>query len=333
MVERPSERPVLAYRNRRLNASDAINVSQEHVFSLIQQQMVRALRPGFLASAEQTRAIRCGASTLDAMHREEGTRKNWICHQKAGKIQAVATCFFWLGIFVPLLFRCASSDMDQTSSNDDVSRSCERGGSNDFRELLGRARGGSTAALGEMVQTCRDYLLLVANQEITGPLRQKFNPSDAVQETFLLAQRRLEQFRGDSQEELLAWLRAILRNQILAENRRQTASKRDYRRELRQRESGSEGGRGVVGIGLAGDHMSPRSEAIHAEEAVRLRQALAGLSTDHRCVIVLRNWEQLAFSEVARRMNRSEDATKKLWTRAMRGLEKALRDEAEREPL
>lgn len=225
--------------------------------------------------------------------------------------------------------------MDQTSSNSDVPRSSEKGASSDFCELLRRAREGSKEALGELAYTCEDYLLLVAEQELAGPLLRKFNPSDAVQETFLLAQTRLEQFQGYSKEELLAWLRAILRNRILAENRRQTASKRDIRRELPQTDSG-QGVLGLgagAGLGLWEDPPSPCAEAVHAEDAVRLRQALASLSTDHRRVIVYRNWEQLPFAEIACRMDRSEDAAKKLWTRAMRGLEKAIQNEVHRESL
>ncbi len=73
---------------------------------------------------------------------------------------------------------------------------------------------------------------------------------------------------------------------------------------------------------------SPRAQVIEAEEARRLRLAMARLSPDHRQVIVLRSWEQLTFAEVARRMQRSEDAVKKLWSRAMQNLKRELTHEA-----
>ena len=64
------------------------------------------------------------------------------------------------------------------------------------------------------------------------------------------------------------------------------------------------------------------------EETSRLRRLLGQLPEDYRTVVLLRNWEQLAFAEIALRMNRSLDSVKKLWSRAMQRLEKALNDEA-----
>ena len=53
------------------------------------------------------------------------------------------------------------------------------------------ARGGSREALGEALESCRAYLLLVANRELDDDLQAKGAPSDLVQETFLEAQRDL----------------------------------------------------------------------------------------------------------------------------------------------
>lgn len=188
-----------------------------------------------------------------------------------------------------------------------------------FLGLLEQAREGSDAALGELVESCQDYLLLIANQEVKSQIRGKFAASDAVQETLAVAHQRFDQFRGVSREELIGWLRAILCNQILTTNRQFTAAKRDVGRELHTTENHAP---------VRDNYPSPRAQAIEAEEAVLLRRALEKLNNDQRTVIVLRNWEQLPFGEVAQRMERSEDAAKKLWSRAMQNLKKELTHEA-----
>jgi RNA polymerase sigma-70 factor (ECF subfamily) len=56
-----------------------------------------------------------------------------------------------------------------------------------LEDWLAEARQGSREALGRLLEGCRHYLLLMANQD-TGPdLRAKVAPSDLVQETFLEA--------------------------------------------------------------------------------------------------------------------------------------------------
>src|SRR5688500_7722874 len=77
-------------------------------------------------------------------------------------------------------------------------------------EWIERAKNGSNSALGRALESCRNYLLLVAEREIGGDLRSKGGASDLVQETFVDAQKGFAQFRGQSEEELLAWLRQIL---------------------------------------------------------------------------------------------------------------------------
>jgi RNA polymerase sigma-70 factor, ECF subfamily len=63
---------------------------------------------------------------------------------------------------------------------------------------------------GRMLERCRQYLLMIANEVIGPELQAKLGPSDLVQDTFLEAQRHLAIFRGKTDVELRAWLRKIL---------------------------------------------------------------------------------------------------------------------------
>ena len=61
-------------------------------------------------------------------------------------------------------------------------------------QLIAAARGGSASALGQLLEGCRKYLLLVANESLDSDLRPKGGASDLVQETFVQAQRIFERF-------------------------------------------------------------------------------------------------------------------------------------------
>src|SRR5436305_11185825 len=100
-------------------------------------------------------------------------------------------------------------------------------------QLLAAARAGSTEALGRVLETCRRYLLLVAERQLDPKLRAKGGASDLVQQTFLEAQRDFARFQGTSEAELLAWLSRLLQNNVgdLARRYRGTG-KRDIEREV-----------------------------------------------------------------------------------------------------
>ena len=55
-----------------------------------------------------------------------------------------------------------------------------------------------------------------------------------------------------------------------------------------------------------------------------LHAALSRLSDDHRRVIILRNLELHSFVDIARLMNRTPDAIRKLWMRALTALEQEM---------
>src|SRR6516162_3607856 len=100
-------------------------------------------------------------------------------------------------------------------------------------KLLAAARAGSAEALGKALETCRRYLLLVAERRLDPKLRAKGGASDLVQETFLEAQRDFDAFRGTSEAELLAWLSRLLLNNVGNFARRYRGTdKRDVGREV-----------------------------------------------------------------------------------------------------
>jgi RNA polymerase sigma-70 factor (ECF subfamily) len=69
---------------------------------------------------------------------------------------------------------------------------------------------------------------------------------------------------------------------------------------------------------------SPSAEAARREQAVVLSDALERLPEDYREVILLHEFQDLAFPDVARCMGRSLDSVKNLWIRALARLRRVL---------
>jgi RNA polymerase sigma-70 factor (ECF subfamily) len=196
---------------------------------------------------------------------------------------------------------------------------------NDFAALVARARSGDTQATDAIFRQCRDYLLLVASREIDVRLKAKLAPSDLVQTTLVRAAENFHQFRGESQEALFGWVRTILRHELGGMTRHYVrARKRDVTREQRY-ERGSRFDDQATGSAVD-RHLTPATEAQLDEEAQLLRQAMLRLTDAYRQVLLMRNWERLSFREIAHRLDRSENAIKKLWARALVALEREISD-------
>src|SRR5205823_5326264 len=69
----------------------------------------------------------------------------------------------------------------------------------DVAQWLPAARAGSSEALGEILEACRGYLLLLAQEELDPGLQAKGGASDLVQQTFMEAQQDFARFQGDSE--------------------------------------------------------------------------------------------------------------------------------------
>jgi RNA polymerase sigma factor (sigma-70 family) len=77
---------------------------------------------------------------------------------------------------------------------------------------------------------------------------------------------------------------------------------------------------GKPGGGWAAETPSPSAQAIEREQARALHEALARLPADYCQVLGLRYQEGRSFEEIGQLMNRSPDAARKLWGRAMERL-------------
>jgi len=191
-------------------------------------------------------------------------------------------------------------------------------------ELLERARTGDLESFGQLLSQYRNYARLLARTLIGTTLRLRLDPSDLVQETFLEAHRNFGRFRGNSEGELVRWLRQILAANLADLLRRYLGTQgRDVRLE-REIEGALDRSSVLLDRGLMAMGPSPSQLASHREQAVLLADALSELPDDYREALVLRHLEGLTFPEVAQRMGRSLDSVEKLWMRGLARLRQVM---------
>jgi RNA polymerase sigma-70 factor, ECF subfamily len=183
--------------------------------------------------------------------------------------------------------------------------------------LLASAKAGSVEAIGEALEGCRSYLLLIANRELGEDLQAKLGASDLVQETFLEAHKGFQHFHGGTSKELLAWLVGILENRLAQAKRKFAGTqKRDVSRE-----------RPIEAVGqspASSEQASPATIVEREDEERWLRAAIDKLPVDYRRAIELRALERRSFAEIGAALERTPDAARKLWARAVARLEQEL---------
>lgn len=192
----------------------------------------------------------------------------------------------------------------------------------DTGRLLSAAKAGDSDALGRALDSCRNYLLLVADKELDPKLRAKGGASDIVQQTFLEAQQAFGRFQGDSEQELLAWLRRMLLNNV-ANFRRHWVGTDKRAVDLEVPIHGGSPSR-TGNSWLPDGGQTPSREMMTEERDAALNAIIAKLPEDYQQVLNLRYREERSFDEIAATMNRSANAVRKLWARAVEKLEEEL---------
>jgi RNA polymerase sigma-70 factor (ECF subfamily) len=192
-----------------------------------------------------------------------------------------------------------------------------------LEQLLGLARTGDVAALGQLLELFRNYLELLARVQIGRRLQGKVDPADLVQETFLAAHSHFAQFQGTTEEALTAWLRQILASRLAklvrhywGTQRRDVQLERNLAAELEQSSR-------LLEESLVSPGTSPSQQAVRREQAVLLADALGQLPVDYREVLILHHLEGLSMPAVAQRLGRTLDSVKNVWLRALARLRRA----------
>ena len=186
------------------------------------------------------------------------------------------------------------------------------------QQLLDEARDGNRESLGRLLEDYRAYLMVLAQRYLDVRLRGRLDPADIVQLTFLEAQRDLPAFRGHHIEELLGWLRNMLRNNVSSAHQKHLyTQKRSAGRE--RTNSADDSGPALTDL-VPSETTSPSQRVMRDEAAVHLANCLQSLPETQREALRLRYVEGQSLKEISTTMVKSEMAVAGLLKRGLQSL-------------
>jgi len=192
------------------------------------------------------------------------------------------------------------------------------------------AAGGDLEAWGALLARHRERLLSALAFRLNPRVRGRLDAADVVQEAFIVATARREDFFGQSSQPLFLWLRWIVGNTLLELHRHHLgAQMRDATREVSGRRRAGDAANDTdeaLVAQLSAGATGPATAAGRAEAEARVREALAQMEPIDREVLALRHFEQLTNAEAAQVLGIQEKATAKRYVRALDRLREALSD-------
>ena len=173
--------------------------------------------------------------------------------------------------------------------------------------LVGRAQNGDMDAFEELVRKYEGKVFGIASRMLAFSEDAK----DAAQEAFLKAYRSLKGFRGDAK--FSTWLYRITNNVCLEYLRR-----RD-RREL-PLDFESAGGDGETRTMDIPSDIDVESAVLDVEFRALVQKAINSLPAQHRMMIVMRDVQELSYTEISDMLNLPEGTVKSRINRARKNL-------------
>jgi RNA polymerase sigma-70 factor (ECF subfamily) len=159
----------------------------------------------------------------------------------------------------------------------------------DDKALVAKAQKGDMLAFEELVARHRDKIYARAYSM----MRNEEEALDLSQEAWVKAWQRLVQFQGESS--FATWMTRIVINLCLDQIRRQKRQRTDSIEEMDEESGGVE--RQMPPIAF-----NPTERLERGELRARIDRAMAQLSHEHRTVLVLHEFEEMEYKQIAKVM-------------------------------
>ena len=177
-------------------------------------------------------------------------------------------------------------------------------------QIVERALAGDAEAFGEIVRRWERRIFALAY----GMLDCSEDARDATQETFLSAFRNLRGFRGEAK--VSSWLHRIAVNQCITRQRRAKV-----RKESALEDEGEAGADSYAAPAAA----SPARTAESRQRRELVRRAVQALPAELRQVVVMKEFEELTFQEIADALDLPQSTVKSRLYTALRQLQLRLK--------
>jgi len=196
----------------------------------------------------------------------------------------------------------------------------------DSCDELERLECGGEHAVAEQFSLHRTKLLRMIALRLDARLLSKVDADDILQETYVAASRRIEDYYARPTVPFFVWLRQLALQVLVDTHRRYLgAAKRDIRQETTlHRAEGAGTHSGPLICQLADSLTSPSQCAVRVELLAQMKSALDQLGAMDREVLILRHLEGLSNNEVAQILEVDKFAASKRYLRALARLKGAM---------
>lgn len=166
----------------------------------------------------------------------------------------------------------------------------------------------------------RERLLRMVSLRLDPRVHGRVDPSDVIQDTYVEACQRIEEFRRQPAVPFFVWLRFLTVQKLGQVHRRELGTQaRDVSREVSmERGLAANASSAVLAAELVGKLTGPGEAAHRGERKQRLQETLDRMRHDDREILALRHFEQLSNSEIALVLGITESAACQRYVRALR---------------
>jgi len=187
--------------------------------------------------------------------------------------------------------------------------------------IVSQGRAADRSVLAKLLEEFRPSLRTEARAGLGANLRlrKRQDESDITQMTLLTAVEEFTAFRGETDAQLRAWLRAIQQQHIAAAARRENAAKRDAQREIN---ASADSSAAKVEPIESGCRPSRRMQLKELRD--QIDRALEDLPESQRCVIRMRFMDEFSTQQIVELTGQSERAVAGLLRRGMTRLKDVL---------
>ena len=200
------------------------------------------------------------------------------------------------------------------------------GESDEVSGLIRRAAAGEEAALRELFSRHRDRLKRMVHLRLSRRLAGRVDDSDILQDAYLEAARRLEEYLREPKLPFFLWLRHLTALKLVEVHRRHLGT------QLRDADLEVTLHRGMLPLAdsvslaaqLLGTLTTPSQALIKAETRLLVQEALNSMDPIDREVLALKHFEQLSMAEIAEVLGLSKAGAGSRYLRAIKKLREIL---------
>lgn len=193
-------------------------------------------------------------------------------------------------------------------------------------ELLGRAVAGDQEAFRLLFSAHRERLKRMISLRMNRRVRGRVDDSDILQEAFLDAARKLDEYAAGPILPFFLWIRRLAELKLAEAHRRHLGTgARDAGREVSLHQGClPPADTASLAAQLLGSLTSPSRAASRAELRLMVQEALNAMDPADREVLALKHFEQLSTSEIAQVLGLSKAGAGSRYLRAIKRLRAAL---------